>query len=113
MRDSALLLSLKKKYISASRQLRCVYVNPGNSESSFTSGWGSAAITRGVMSPAGSISVAKLRSGAPLASRNVLSTTSVGVLPTKITLPPALTKARKRSRPVRVITVEEGTTMAR
>ena len=27
MRDSSLLLSLKKKYISASRQLRCVYVS--------------------------------------------------------------------------------------
>jgi hypothetical protein len=74
---------------------------------------GSAASTRAVMSPEGSTSVAKLRSGLSLASRNVLSTSNSGVLPTKITLPPAFTKARKRSMPVRVITVEEGTTMAR
>src|ERR1035441_6429799 len=61
--------------------------------SSFTSGWGSSAMTRGVMSPEGSRSVAKLRSGTSLASKKVLSTTSPGVLPTKITLPPALAKA--------------------
>jgi len=37
----------------------------------------------------------------------------VGKTPTKITLPPALTKALKRSIPVRVITTVDGTTMAR
>ena len=45
------------------------------------------------------MSVAKLRSGMSFVFRNVLSTTILGVLPTKIALPPALTKARKRSSP--------------
>ena len=45
----------------------------------------------------GSTSVAKLKSGGPPAFRKVLSTTIVGVRPTKMTLPPAAAKARRRS----------------
>jgi hypothetical protein len=57
---------------------------------------GQRASTRGVMSPEGSISVAKLRSGYVLGIQERLVHDQPGVLPTKITLPPALTKACSR-----------------
>src|ERR1035438_843597 len=68
IRDCVWSLSLKKKYRSASRRARCGYLSAGHGLSSATSGLGSAAITRAVISPAGSRSVAKLRSGFSLAS---------------------------------------------
>ena len=70
-------------------------------------------MTRGVSSVAGSRSVAKLRSGAPVAFRKERSTTIVGVRPMKMTLPPAAAKARRRSRTFFSITVEVGTITAR
>ena len=81
--------------------------------SSLTSGGGSAATTRAVISGAGS-SVAKLKSGAPVSGcRKVRSTTIVGVRPTKMTLPPPAAKARSRSSTAFWITVEVGTITAR
>ena len=72
-------------------------LDAGTAASSFTSGGGSAATTRSVMSGCGS-SVAKLRSGAPGSGcRKVRSMTREGVRPTKTTLPPAAAKARRRS----------------
>ena len=64
------------------------------------------------MSPELSISVAKLTSGFSFASMNVLSRIRLGVLPTKITLPPCFANSFSRARPVRVITVIDGSTMA-
>jgi hypothetical protein len=94
MRDSALLLSLKKKYKSPSRQLRCVYVNlaEGGVQLHIRLGQRRDHARRDVARRLDERGEAQVGRGI-LGIRNVLSTTSVGVLPTKITLPPALTKA--------------------
>jgi hypothetical protein len=113
VRDWAWLDSLKKKYTSPSFSVRWMYLIGGQAASSLTSGGGSAATTRAVISGVGS-SVAKAQVGrAGLGIQESPATTIVGVRPTKMTLPPAAAKARRRSSTPFWITVEVGTITAR